>query len=148
MVNDDLKVITTFFLIVVYKMFHYFVKKHPKNRSFSFELNYRQTSLLSRMNGSAVVSPFSPQEKSPVQPQTPNPAPAQTQQQQHNTTSKRQRQKKGEYYKKLEEENLALKSAIREFEQKISTLDAQNVTLMTQLKFFQTCFPQTKENPQ
>ena len=104
------------------------------------------------MKGSAVVSPFSPQEKSPVQPQTPNPVPTQPQpqlqQQQHTTTTKRQRQKKGEYYKKLEEENLALKSAIREFEQKISTLDAQNATLMTQLKFFQSCFPQTKENPQ
>ena len=61
--------------------------------------------------------------------------------QQASSSSKRARQKKGEYYRKLEEENLALKNAIREFEQKIATLDVQNETLMHQLKFFQSCLP-------
>ena len=78
------------------------------------------------------MTPTTPLQTSPTTPSlNPNPT----------TTTKRSRQKKGEYYRKLEEENIALKNAIREFEQKINTLDVQNETLMHQLKFFQSCLP-------
>ena len=80
------------------------------------------------------MAPTTPLQTSPTTPLNPMTAPAAT-------TTKRSRQKKGEYYRKLEEENIALKNAIREFEQKINTLDVQNETLMHQLKFFQSCLP-------
>ena len=51
--------------------------------------------------------------------------------------TKKQRQKKGEYMRKLEDENKKLKREIQELRQKICTLDAQNACLEKQLVFFQ-----------
>ena len=51
--------------------------------------------------------------------------------------TKKQRQKKGEYMRQLEEENSRLKSEIQEYQQKITTLGAQNEALQNQLDFFQ-----------
>lgn len=51
--------------------------------------------------------------------------------------TKKQRQKKGEYMRKLEDENRRLKREIQELRQKMFTLDAQNEVLEKQLVFFQ-----------
>jgi hypothetical protein len=51
--------------------------------------------------------------------------------------SKKARQRKGEYLKKLEEDNRQLKDTILQFEQKIATTQAQNEILSQQLQFFQ-----------
>jgi chromosome segregation ATPase len=51
--------------------------------------------------------------------------------------SKKARQRKGEYLRKLEEDNKQLKDTILQFEQKIATIQAQNDILSQQLEFFQ-----------
>jgi vacuolar-type H+-ATPase subunit H len=51
--------------------------------------------------------------------------------------SKKARQRKGEYLRKLEEDNKQLKDTILQFEQKIATIQAQNEILSQQLQFFQ-----------
>jgi hypothetical protein len=51
--------------------------------------------------------------------------------------SRKARQRKGEYLRKLEEDNRQLKDTILEFEQKIATIQAQNEILSQQLEFFQ-----------
>ena len=95
-------------------------------------INQQQISTGQNLVQTPQMTPTTPIQTSPTTPSlNPNPT----------TTTKRSRQKKGEYYRKLEEENIALKNAIREFEQKINTLDVQNETLMHQLKFFQSCLP-------
>ena len=55
--------------------------------------------------------------------------------------SKKARQRKGEYLRKLEDDNKQLKQTILEFEQKIGTIQAQNEILSRQLQFFQGYLP-------
>jgi outer membrane receptor for ferrienterochelin and colicin len=50
--------------------------------------------------------------------------------------SNKARQQKGEYRRKLEEDNKQLKDTILQFEQKIATIQAQNEILSQQLQFF------------
>ena len=50
--------------------------------------------------------------------------------------TKKQRQKKGEYMRKQEEDNEQLKHEIRELEQKILTLGAENEVLEKEVKWF------------
>jgi hypothetical protein len=71
-------------------------------------------------------------QKLPVHPKEPPPPPAAGQK-----LSKRARQRKGEYLRKLEDDNKQLKQTILEFEQKIGTIQAQNEILSRQLQFFQ-----------
>lgn len=56
-------------------------------------------------------------------------------------TSKKDRRRKGEYLKKLEEENSFLKKQIMDLTQNISTKEAQNAALMQQIQFFKSCMP-------
>ena len=51
--------------------------------------------------------------------------------------SKKQRHMKGEYKRKLKEENLQLKKQIKELELQISTKEAENAALQNQVSFFQ-----------
>jgi vacuolar-type H+-ATPase subunit H len=55
--------------------------------------------------------------------------------------SKKARQRKGEYLRKLEDDNRQLKQTILQFEQKIATIQAQNEILSQQLQFFQGYLP-------
>lgn len=51
--------------------------------------------------------------------------------------SKKQRHIKGEYKRKLKEENFQLKKQIKELELQISTKEAENAALQNQVSFFQ-----------
>lgn len=51
--------------------------------------------------------------------------------------SKKQRHIKGEYKRKLKEENYQLKKQIKELELQISTKEAENAALQNQVSFFQ-----------
>jgi vacuolar-type H+-ATPase subunit H len=55
--------------------------------------------------------------------------------------SKKARQRKGEYMKKLEEDNQQLKQSILQYEQKIAAMEAQNEVLQQQMQFFQGYLP-------
>jgi chromosome segregation ATPase len=55
--------------------------------------------------------------------------------------SKKAQQRKGEYLRKLEDDNRQLKQTILQFEQKIATIQAQNDILSQQLQFFQGHLP-------
>lgn len=57
--------------------------------------------------------------------------------------SKKDKKKKGEYQKKLEEDNMLLQKQILELAQKINTTEAQNAALLQQLQFFRSCMPNT-----
>jgi len=54
---------------------------------------------------------------------------------------KKSRQKKGEYQKKLEDDNSKLKDLIVQIWNHINTVEAQNSALRQQLNFFQGCLP-------
>lgn len=54
---------------------------------------------------------------------------------------KQNRKRKGQYFKKLQEENQILKECIRNIMQKINVIETQNTTLAQQLDFFKKCFP-------
>jgi vacuolar-type H+-ATPase subunit H len=61
--------------------------------------------------------------------------------------SKKARQRKGEYLRKLEDDNRQLKQTILQFEQKIATIQAQNEILSQQLQFFQGYLPPDPDRP-
>jgi hypothetical protein len=55
---------------------------------------------------------------------------------------RRWRQRKGEYLRKLEQDNLELKNLIVELQQQISANQAQKDILRDQLTYFQSCLAQ------
>ena len=55
--------------------------------------------------------------------------------------SRHQKKKKGEYLKRLSEENQQLRNLIIELEKKISTKEAENSLLQSQLTFFKQQLP-------
>ncbi|KAH0789018.1 hypothetical protein GPJ56_007094 [Histomonas meleagridis] len=59
--------------------------------------------------------------------------------------SKQQKKKKGEYLKKLNEENKQLRNLIIELERKISTKEAENSLLQNQLTFFKQQLPASQD---
>lgn len=65
--------------------------------------------------------------------------------------SKKQRHMKGEYKRKLKEENFQLKKQIKELELQISTKEAENNALQNQVSFFQqymsSNFDNTENSP-
>ncbi|EAY20638.1 hypothetical protein TVAG_163340 [Trichomonas vaginalis G3] len=89
---------------------------------------------------------------SPLSPSVPSTAPYSPNADPHKQKqTKRPRQKKGEYMKKLEEENVQLKSDINMLINKITIIESQNQTLMQQLEFFKLPgmnFPPAKEQPE
>ncbi|OHT01522.1 hypothetical protein TRFO_31615 [Tritrichomonas foetus] len=60
--------------------------------------------------------------------------------------SKKQRHQKGEYRKKLTDENYFLKKQIKELELQIKTKEAENNALQNQVQFFQQCMSTGTEN--
>jgi hypothetical protein len=76
----------------------------------------------------------------PVPSQVPRPPPAPPQPIPDRLT-KKARQRKGEYMKKLEEDNQELKQSILQYEQKIAAMEAQNEVLKQQMQFFQGYLP-------
>ena len=62
----------------------------------------------------------------------------------NNNSNKKTKIKKGDYFKKLEDENSKLKDIIKQISQHINTIEAQNSAIQQQLQFFQGFIPDEK----